>query len=295
MIFHLCDEKEWIKALGTGTYAPISLGSEGFIHFSSYGQLFATANNLYSHFDKMVVLAVENNLLGPKHLKWEGLDGLEFPHVYKPLHIDDVFKVLAIAKNSDGKFISNKEIERWAKSICFETDRLILREFDLNDFNDVQEYAGDPANLEYMVWGPNSKIDTRRFFSRVFKWQAQDPRDEFHFVVVEKVTNKAIGACNLSVEDIDASTGNLGYIIRKDRQGKGYATELSKKLLDFGFSTLKLEKMEATCDERNLASYRVMEKIGLRKEMVLENDRTPNGKTRNTVICSVLRDKFFEN
>ena len=294
MIFHLCDEKAWNEGKNKGLYAPPSLAKEGFIHLSSFGQVIATANRLFKSAEKPIVLVVDNNLFSPKILKWEGRDGNDFPHIYKTLHPDEIVSVVSMTKDNTGNFVTTPELVKWARAIRLETDRLILREFQMDDFQAVQKYASDPKIMTYMVWGPNEPLETRKFLSRAFKWQAKEPRDEFHLAVVEKDSRELIGGCSISIEDADRSTGKLGYILRGDKQGKGYATELSQKLIEYGFGTLKLEKMEATCDERNAASLRVMDKIGLTKEMILENDIV-KGQPRNTVVCSILKEKFYEN
>ncbi len=294
MIFHLCEEKEWIKAKGEGNYRPLSLSKENFIHLSTYGQVLATANRLFKKTEKPIALAVDNNFLHHKELKWEGADGFEFPHIYRSLKPDEISAAVAMKKDESGNFIASPDLDKWAQAVKLDTNRLTLREFQMGDVHDVQEYAGDPENLTYMVWGPNNELETRQFFSKVFRWQAQNPRFEYHFAVVEKSSAKVIGACSVSVADADRSTAEMGYIIRKDRQGQGYATEFCQKLMEYSFLSLKVEKVAATCDERNMASLKVMQKIGLKKEMILEND-VVNGRHRNTVVCSILKEKFYEN
>jgi [ribosomal protein S5]-alanine N-acetyltransferase len=294
MIFHLCEEMAWNEGKQKGLYAPPSLAKEGFIHLSTFGQVIATANRVYKNAVKPMVLVVDNNMFSQKILKWEGRDGNDFPHIYKTLHPDEIVAEVVMERGKDGKFITTPGLIKWARAVRLETKRLVLREFQMDDFQAVQAYASDPQIMTYMVWGPNEPLETRKFLSRTFKWQSKEPRDEFHLAVIEKETRELIGACHISIRDADRSTGILGFILRADRHGQGFATELCQKLIEYGFETLKLEKVEATCDERNTASLKVMEKIGLSKEMILENEIV-KGEPRNTVVCALLKEKFFEN
>ena len=58
----------------------------------------------------------------------------------------------------------------------------------------------------------------------------------------------------------------IGYWVRTSETGKGYATEAAGAMLAFAFSELKLHRVHGDCDDRNIASARVMEKLGMRRE-----------------------------
>ncbi len=60
--------------------------------------------------------------------------------------------------------------------MILETDRLIIREFELTDVENVHVYASDPLVVKHMIWGPNSYEDTRTFINMTIEMQAQLPR-----------------------------------------------------------------------------------------------------------------------
>jgi len=62
------------------------------------------------------------------------------------------------------------------------------------------------------------------------------------------------------------ATHEIGWVISSDHQGRGYATEAARALMDFAFSTLRCHRMVATCQPENVASWRVMEKLRMRRE-----------------------------
>src|SRR3989304_809808 len=113
MIYHLTTRKFWKRALATGDYRIDSLEDEGFIHCSTLAQILPVAEKFFPHKNKLVVLLIENTLL-TSILKWEppsdgappvgALEGELFPHIYGPLNLDAVVKVLDIERNAEGLF-----------------------------------------------------------------------------------------------------------------------------------------------------------------------------------------------
>ncbi|MCL2462161.1 MAG: GNAT family N-acetyltransferase [Defluviitaleaceae bacterium] len=150
-----------------------------------------------------------------------------------------------------------------------ETERLILREFREDDFAAVQSYAGSAENLIYMAWGPNTEEQTLAFFRAAVVETADDkPEKDYIYAAVLKESDrnnpgKLIGGCDMDVKGGEAS---LGWILHRDYWKRGYGPELGEALLRFGFDELNLRRVVARCDAENYGSYRVMEKIGMRRE-----------------------------
>ena len=92
-------------------------------------------------------------------------------------------------------------------AMILETERLLLRPFNPDDFKAVHSWAGNPENTRYMAWGPNTEEQTREFIT-LFVTVGKD------FVVVLKSTGYVIGSCGV-YPDSDNDTGVLvGYSIR---------------------------------------------------------------------------------
>ncbi|MDR1689102.1 MAG: GNAT family N-acetyltransferase [Clostridiales bacterium] len=154
-----------------------------------------------------------------------------------------------------------------------ETKRLILRKFKESDFAAVQSYASCPENIIFMVWGPNSEEETKSFIRTAIAKADEVPCRNFQYAVTAKDTGKLIGACDIS---ISGEEGAIGWILHRDFWRQGYAAEMGAVLLDFGFGELGLHRITATCDEENTASYKVMEKIGMRREGMFLDARPAN-------------------
>ena len=98
-------------------------------------------------------------------------------------------------------------------------------------------------------------------------WWKEDPPRVYEFAIMLKKENgKMIGNCGLYMDDEKRATAMLGWYIHRDYWNQGYATEAVKALLKFGFEDLELHRIHAECNTDNIASARVMEKVGMRRE-----------------------------
>jgi len=157
------------------------------------------------------------------------------------------------------------------------TPRMTLRDFRASDFDGVFAYASDPEVTRFMFYGPRDKADTQAYLQRMLQSQTEVPRRTWEVAVVRTGDGHLIGACDLTMED--ALTADLGYILARDAWGQGYATELARTLLRAGFEQLGRQRIFAICDMRHLASVRVLEKAGLRRETTLYRYKEAKGRS----------------
>ena len=151
-----------------------------------------------------------------------------------------------------------------------ETMRLTLRKFKESDFNDVHAYAQHADNMIYMPWGPNDESQTRAFIARAIRASEAEPRLNWQYAAEDRITGVVIGGCDINIRGDEAA---VGWIIRRDHWKKGYGTEMGMAMLGLAFDDLGLRRVEAVCDAENTASYRVMEKIGMRREGLVWDGR----------------------
>lgn len=170
-----------------------------------------------------------------------------------------------------------------------ETSRLVLRDYRTGDWERVHIYGSDPDFSKYEAWGPNAVQDTQDFVTAMAE-QAQSPnRWKFELAVCLKDGDLLIGGCGLRRDDARSDKANLGWAINPEFQGRGYATEAARALVEFGFAALGLSLIYATCDTRNLASARVMEKLGMTRRAHLVADKMQKGHLRDTYLYELLR------
>jgi len=157
----------------------------------------------------------------------------------------------------------------------------------------VHEYASDPEVVKYMPFGPNTEEETREFISRNLKNQQERPRTEYGLGIILKDEDRLIGACGIhGVTEIQAS---IGYILARKHWGHGYATEAARALVDHAFSELGVHRVYASCDPRNHASIRVLEKVGMSLEGRLRENMIIHGEYRDSLIFGILVDEWRTN
>lgn len=170
-----------------------------------------------------------------------------------------------------------------------ETERLKLRPVTLADVADMHEYASDNDNT-YFVFESHQTLDDTRF--SIATYFMAEPLGKFGIELKEE--KKLIGTADLRV-DMKKSKGEIGYALNKKYFNQGYATEAAEALTEFAFETLQLEKVSATCDERNKASEAVMKKLGMQFEGRSRNHELwKNGEWINMLFYSILRKEYFK-
>ncbi len=188
-------------------------------------------------------------------------------------------------------------IEENIDFILFETERLYIREFNIDDVESVHTYAGDAENTYFMPWGPESLEGVRKFVFNKLTSQLLEPRVDFDFAVCLKSTGELIGSMGLTL-DKERTQGELGYIIKKTHWRMGYASEAACAFLKFGFMNLDLHRIFAKCDGENLASESVMKKIGMRKEAEFRSScfTTVNSieQWRDEKVYAMLQTEFLK-
>lgn len=86
------------------------------------------------------------------------------------------------------------------------------------------------------------------------------------FAIFENETNKIIGWCGLDGRNINTDGKvHIFYIIDRDYRRRGYATECARKILEYGFVNMKLDRIDGSCSNDNISSQKVMERIGMQR------------------------------
>lgn len=151
------------------------------------------------------------------------------------------------------------------------TERLLLRPYTKQDVSAVQSYAGNPLNVKYVLFGPNTLKETKQFIRNTIITNADKPRRNYDFLIEKKDDKKAIGGCGLYLQGKEEA--ELGWILHIDYWNNNYTTEAAEALICFGFVSLKLHRIYARCNGVNIGSWRVMEKCHMQKEAVFRQAR----------------------
>ena len=173
-----------------------------------------------------------------------------------------------------------------------ETDRLILRRLQLNDAEDMHEYAHRADVTRHLTWDPHPNIAyTREYLAYV---SAHYAAGDFHdWAVIDRESDRMIGTCGFTRFHYESDCAEIGYVIHPAYWGRGIATEAVGAVIRFGFQRLELNRIEAKFMEENMASRRVMEKNGMIFEGIQRQSMYIKGEYRNVGICSILRREFY--
>lgn len=167
-------------------------------------------------------------------------------------------------------------------------DRLVLRNYRPEDWERVHIYGSDPEFSKFEIWGPNTIEETHGFVDRMIQQSEFSPRFEFEYAVCLNDSGLLIGGCGIRRETELSHVANLGWAINPEFQGKGYATEAARGLIQFGFKHLNLSVIYATCDTRNTPSIRVMEKLGMKRVGLVVGTKEVKGHIRNSYRYELL-------
>lgn len=176
---------------------------------------------------------------------------------------------------------------RMAKHQRIETERLVLRPVTLSDAEDLFEYASD-EETSYYVFDRHASIEKTE--EAIVDYFMTDPFGKFGIELKE--TGKFIGTIDLRVKD-EKHRAIMGYVLNKAFHGKGYMTEAAEAVLRYAFTILELDCVAALHDDRNTASGKVMERLGMQKEGVMRHvGKWKKGEYFNDVYYSILREEY---
>jgi RimJ/RimL family protein N-acetyltransferase len=143
-----------------------------------------------------------------------------------------------------------------------ETARLRLRPFapDLSDVDALSVVLGDPTSMRWYP-APFDRNGTAAWIER--QLERYERAGSGLLAVEERATGEVIGDCGATFQDVDgASLLELGWHVRRDRQGHGFATEAGAACRDWAFTALQPEFLISLVRPENVGSWRVAEKLG---------------------------------
>jgi RimJ/RimL family protein N-acetyltransferase len=146
------------------------------------------------------------------------------------------------------------------------TRRLVLRRPRLSDADDIfDSYAADPEVTRYVTWRPyKDRSEVAPFLrSRLARW---DSGEEFSWVITRHEEDCVIGMIACRVREHAA---DIGYVMSRNYWNRGYTTEAASAVVDWASNLEFIYRVWAVCDVENIASSRVLEKVGMQREGIL--------------------------
>lgn len=152
--------------------------------------------------------------------------------------------------------------------IIGETSRLILRETSPDDAQMMFELNNDPLVIRYTGDPPFDSVEAAAQFLKYYDHFKKYNRGRW--AIIERTSNVILGWCGLKYHEDNGET-DLGFRLFQKHWNKGYATEASHLALQYGFRRLSLDNVIARAVKENIASLKVINKLGLEYEQDFED------------------------
>jgi ribosomal-protein-alanine N-acetyltransferase len=172
------------------------------------------------------------------------------------------------------------------------TDRLLLRGVRESDSTFLLRHLSDVDVCRYLYDAePYTTIDEAEELIRLFI----DPEGKTlnRWIIVEKASNEPTGTCGFSLWDKENNRAEIGYDLSPAYWSRGYMTEALTAAIASGFENMALNRMEAIIALENVASFRLVEKLGFQREGVLRDRHLFRGTYYDHYLYSLLaRDRI---
>ena len=159
------------------------------------------------------------------------------------------------------------------------------------DFRILREMDSRPEMHIYERELPG-ETDTRNTLDEYIRDQLQTPRTSFRFAITIPPVDEPRGILKLSRQYDLIREWEVGWAVHPDDWGKGYATEAAWQVMDWAFKELKVHRIVAFCHADNIASVRVMEKLGMHQDGRLRETRWLHGQWWDEYVYSVLEREW---
>ena len=171
-----------------------------------------------------------------------------------------------------------------------ETERLILRRVDNNDYKEVLALRSNPETMKYIP-RPLLKNNEDALAHIVMIESKIENNEGINWAITIKGNPQLIGVIGHYRIQPENYRAEIGYMILPEFNGQGIVTEAVKEAVKYGFDIMKLHSIEAVIDPENLASAKVLEKNGFVKEAHLKENEFHEGRFYDSVIYSILNKK----
>src|SRR4051794_932551 len=167
--------------------------------------------------------------------------------------------------------------------------QVTLRDFRHEDVDSALAVIGDERVTQWLSFDTRSRAETSTMIEGAIERAQLDPRTEF-YLAVTLPGDDLIGFARLGLDGVKA--GKLGYAIRADQWGKGYATDAARILTNYGFGQLRLHRISAAIGPDNGASVTLVRRLGFQYEGRIRDHVHTNGTWRDSLLYSVLEHEW---
>ncbi|GAA3631637.1 GNAT family protein [Lentzea roselyniae] len=173
------------------------------------------------------------------------------------------------------------------------TDRLLLRPFEERDLDDFHAYRSLPDVHRYLYNEAPDRPECEELLAkRITEDELTGEGQRLALAVYWPEAGRVVGDVVLKWLSEADRQGEIGYGFNPDFQGKGLATEAAAVMLKVGFEQLGLHRIIAQCDPRNEPSWRLMERLGMRREAHFREFEIFKGDWGDLYVYAMLAEEY---
>jgi RimJ/RimL family protein N-acetyltransferase len=173
-----------------------------------------------------------------------------------------------------------------------ETERMALRPYALDDFDEFHDLHSREDVARYLPWETRDTEASRAALQRHQDLRLDKDDDGITLAGFEKESGRLVGEFVLFLRSVEHRGGEVGYVVHPDFQGRGLATEGARAMLQLAFDTLGLHRVIARIEARNTGSAAVLERLGMRREALLVENEWFKGEWSTEDDYALLEDEW---
>ena len=166
------------------------------------------------------------------------------------------------------------------------TERLVLEPLTLEDAEALFAYRSLPEVYRYQTWAPTGVSDARAFIQELEPVEFDTPGTWFQLGIRERESGRLVGDLGVHFLE-DGRRVEIGFTLDPAFQGRGLATEAVTALLDHLFGALGKDRVVASADPRNVASVRLLERIGMDREEYIPEAFVLRGEWVDDIVFAI--------
>jgi len=173
------------------------------------------------------------------------------------------------------------------------TARLTLRPFEPDDLDDLFAYMSRPDVVRYLYGGVKDRAEAEAGLQRWLAGSSMTQAGErLVLAVALREGGRVIGEIMLMWRSQEHQQGELGYVFHPDFHGQGYAYEAAAAMLGLGFTEFSFHRIYARCHARHTASYKLMQRLGMRREAHFIQNELFKGEWSDELQYAILQAEW---
>lgn len=180
-------------------------------------------------------------------------------------------------------------------NLHIETERLIIRPYTLSDLDELYAVVSEPDFYQFIP----EDVPNRDDIQRVIEWSIQCNQKntptkihKLNLAIVDRESQTLIGYCGLGPDDVKETEIELYYGISEAYRGQGIASEATYALLKYAFNKIGLRKVIAVVHPGNVASIRIVDKLGMNYEYTYNNLNSELKDFEGLLHYSIVSEAF---